>query len=244
MKQIVEGIVIKSVDYNANDRIITILTRDDSFVVFKVKGASKLSSPLSKFTIPFSVSEFELEFKSETSHKLLVGATKIYTPKFISDNIKAISVSSYISESLSYFEDKKGLYDYIVTLINELDKGREVYVFLSYIYFLIKNNGLGLCVDHCEMCGSKKNIVDVDYNVGGFLCGTCSINRKSNDYISLLYKISHSPSLVVADFDDGIVYENVVQVMGNQMVCSICIFDEVATGLCVKFECRLTCYMT
>ena len=206
MKEIIEGIVIKSVDYSANDRIITVLTKDDSFVVFKVRGASKLSSPLSKFTIPFSISEFELEFKSETSHKILIGASKIHTPKFINDNIKSIAISSYISESLQYIDENKGLYEYIAKLIKSLDENNELFVFLSYVYYLIKKNGLSLCVDHCEMCGSKKNIVDVDYNMGGFLCSSCSINRKPKEYLELLYKLTHTNDLIFGSYDEGIIY--------------------------------------
>ena len=34
-----------------------------------------------------------------------------------------------------------------------------------------------------------KNIVDVDYKEGGFLCSACSINRKSLEYIETLYKL-------------------------------------------------------
>ena len=76
MRQIYTGIVIKSIDYNASDRIITILSSDDSFVVFKARGVNKMNSPLMKYTIPFSISEFELESKGEMSNKTLVAANR------------------------------------------------------------------------------------------------------------------------------------------------------------------------
>ena len=207
MKEIYKGIVVKSVDYGSNDRIITILTSDDSFVVFKAKGASKLSSPFSKYTIPYSICEFELESKSENAHKVLVGANNIYYPKFINQNIKAIAISSYISESLIYLDYKIGLYEYISEIIKLLDKDeKEEMIFLSYLYYFIKANGIGLQLDCCEVCGKKKNIVDVDYTIGGLLCSSCSINRKSNEYIELLYKVGHYKGVYMNDYDIGTVF--------------------------------------
>ena len=207
MKEVYTGIVIKSIDYGASDRIITILTSDDSFVVFKARGVNKMSSSLMKYTIPFSISEFELESKSEKSNKVLTSASAIYFPSFTSSNIKGIALSSYISESLNYFDTFNGLYKFITSLIKSIDEGEnESLLFLNYLYFLIKCNGLSLFVDGCEVCGSKKNIVDVDYSVGGFLCSSHSINRKSNEYIELLYKVSHSKGLYLEAVDEGTLF--------------------------------------
>lgn len=204
MKEIYTGIVVKSIDYSASDRIITILCSDDSFVVFKARGVSKMSSSLAKHTIPFSISEFELEFKSEKSNKTLVGASMLFFPKHINESIEAIAMFSYISESLNYIEPTKGLYDYISSIIKRIENGEDCKViFIEYVYYLIKCNGLSLSLNKCSHCGSKKNIVDVDYNEGGFLCSSCSINRKGLDYIETLYNIGANKPISV---DYGVIF--------------------------------------
>ena len=204
MKDIYTGIVIKSIDYSASDRIITILCSDDSFVVFKARGVNKMSSSFAKHTIPFSISEFELESKSERSNKTLVGASMNFFPKHINESIESIALFSYIGESLNYIEEINGLYEYIKSIVERVEAGADVkLIFLEYLYNLIKCNGLTLSLNKCSHCGSKKNIVDVDYNEGGFLCSSCSINRKSLDYIKTLYNIGINKDINV---DDGVLF--------------------------------------
>ena len=58
-------------------------------------------------------------------------------------------------------------------------------------------------MNKCSHCGSRKNIVDVDYNEGGFLCSSCSINRKGLDYIETLYNIGAAK---VVNVDDGVIF--------------------------------------
>ena len=182
MKEIYTGIVIKGIDYSASDRIITILCSDDSFVVFKARGVGKLSSSLAKYTIPYSISEFELECKTERSNKTLVGASSVFFPKNINSSIESIALFSYITESLNYLDVREGLYEYIKNIISDVENGCNLkIIFLKYLYYLIKCNGLTLLLNQCCKCGSKKNIVDVDYGEGGFLCSSCSEKSKEND---------------------------------------------------------------
>ena len=205
MRQIYTGIVIKSIDYNASDRIITILSSDDSFVVFKARGVNKMNSPLMKYTIPFSISEFELESKGEMSNKTLVAANSVFYPRNINENIESIALFSYISESLNYIDSFKGLYDYVKDLIEAVESGKDVrWMFLNYLNYFIKCNGLSLCLDKCVSCGSKSHIVDVDYVAGGYLCSSCSINRKAMSYIESLYGLNRSKGVYLNDkLEDG-----------------------------------------
>ena len=211
MKEIYTGIVIKGIDYSASDRIITILSSDDSFVVFKARGVGKISSSLAKYTIPYSISEFELECKSETSNKTLVGASSLFFPKNINSSIEAIALFSYITESLNYVEPRVGLYEFVMGIIYDAENGKNLkLLFLKYLYYLIKCNGLTLSLNKCCKCGSKKNIVDVDYKEGGFLCSACSINRKSLEYIETLYKLGVDKQIEV---DDGVIYKIVLDLL-------------------------------
>ena len=126
---------------------------------------------------------------------------------FTNSNIKGIALSTFISETLNYFDKQKGLYDFVTSIVKSIDDSKkESMLFLNYLYFLIKCNGLSLCLDNCEVCGSKKNIVDVDYSIGGFLCSSHSINRKSKKYIELLYKISHLDGLYLDENDEGVIF--------------------------------------
>lgn len=205
MRQIYTGIVIKSIDYNASDRIITILSSDDSFVVFKARGVNKMNSPLMKYTIPYSISEFELDSKGELSNKTLVAANRVFYPRKINETIESIALFSYVSESLNYMDASKGLYDYLKSIILDVEDGKDNrWMFLNYLNYFIKCNGLSLCLDKCVSCGSKSHIVDVDFDSGGFLCSSCSINRKSMNYIETLYELNRSKSLYFNDkLDDG-----------------------------------------
>jgi len=216
MRQIYTGIVIKSIDYSANDRIITILTSDDSFVVFKARGVGKMNSPLMKYTVPFSISEFEVESRGEMSNKTLVAANSIFFPKNINESIESIALFSYISESLNYIEPFKGIYEYLKNIINEVENKNDVkWIFLNYLNYFIKCNGLSLCLDRCVSCGGKSHIVDVDYVAGGYLCSSCSINRKSMNYIESLYGISRSKSLYFNEkIEDGDLYAMTKDLLG------------------------------
>ncbi len=95
-----DGIVLKEQKYNENDRLLTILTRNQGLIYTFARGADKLKSRLASSTKQFCYSDFVL-FKNKD--RCLVDNADIKKVFFgISSSLTKLALSSYIAELCIY----------------------------------------------------------------------------------------------------------------------------------------------
>ncbi|MGN1295676.1 MAG: DNA repair protein RecO, partial [Bacilli bacterium] len=177
----VEGIVLRQVHYKEKDSMISLLTKD-GIVSFLARGILSPNSKNAASCLQYNYSEFTLIEKN--SHLTLKQGKSLHTFKNLYENLDNISCVSLMSEATLKFidEEYEKIYSYFIntlfSLENNFDSGTLLSIYLAQI---IKYSGYKLEYDCCVECGSKKEIVSISYQDGGFICRNC---LKDNFFVS------------------------------------------------------------
>ena len=196
---LVQGFVIKSVEYKESDAIITCLTSGGIFS-FKARGVLKPGSKNAASCLLYAYSEFVLQEKDNyyflTKGKLLSSNFKLY------DSIDNMCILGLISESILNFLDKPSpiIYNMFQRLIQGINQQFDILTLaVLSLAKIIVESGYGLITNQCVRCGKKTRIVSIDYSDGGFICLDCINDKKDVDSPEYLKSIRYS---FMVDCDD------------------------------------------
>lgn len=170
-----DGIVVSSIPFKENSRIINILTKDMGIVGCIVKGCKSLKSKLRLPSEKFAYGTFHFYYKENGLSTLIEADIKNYFINIKSDIVK-ISYMSYLCELATnvYKESNNNeVYDILISALLKIEDNFDPKIitniveiqYLSYI-------GISLCLDSCVNCGSTK-VVTLSTSRGGYLCSNC-----------------------------------------------------------------------
>ena len=175
---ITKAIVIKSVPYKDNDKILTLLTAEYGKISANLKGANKPKSKLKFAGQNFCFAEFNL-MQYGQNHSVKT-ATEIESFFDIAKNFQNLSIGSSMLE-IDDKITKEGELCYPIFL-NTL-KALQTLVFSSVnskivlIKFMLetfKFCGYQLVFDKCKNCGAKfNNNIFMNIETGAFVCSLC-----------------------------------------------------------------------
>lgn len=185
MTEIVRGYVVRVTAYQENSAIVTILTKDGE-VSFKARNALKTPSKFSSLIQLYTYADFQLSFKTINGNKTLeAGEIISFLPSLFTD-LKTSVLLSFVCETLNVYRNLPNGYEIFDTIFKHLQSQNN---FATIIAILLKYhmelNGCYLSADECAACGSKKNIVTVSYEEGGFICGECNQHLKAIEHSNL-----------------------------------------------------------
>ncbi len=177
---ITQGIVLRSLDYHDNDKIITILTPEHGRLSAILKGVKKVTAKLKFASQPFSYVQFKLVGKNELM--TVAGASEIESLFEITQNYKAMVLGSAMLEiadgvSMKYEPDHllfTGLLNALETLANtETDPD---VVLMRFALGVFKITGYQMNLRTCANCGKPLNsdLLRFDTDAGEFVCIHCS----------------------------------------------------------------------
>ena len=176
----IKGIVLTVTPYGDNSKIINILTEELGLIGIMCKGAKSIRNPLRTKTEKFTLGEFHIDYKEGKLSKL-IDIDAIDTYNNIRNDIEKISYATYITE-LTYQVVKQSrdsnVFNLYIDSLNKLNEGLNPLIItniieLKYLDYL----GVGLNLSSCIKCGSKKNIVTIDPDEGGYICKDCYTNE-------------------------------------------------------------------
>lgn len=169
-----ELFLLRLTPYKENDFIITALG-ENALVTFKAAGLSKPTSKLAGVVTLYGLIDAELEEKKSgyvVSHARAI--SKNY--KLINDYDK-LSVLNFIGElvlrSINNDEDAHIVFNFVKATLFALENYGEPFT-LAFVTLLkmIQTLGYGLNLESCVACGTKNDLVALDYIQGGFVCRT------------------------------------------------------------------------
>lgn len=176
----VSGFIISEIPYGDTSKIVNIFT-SEGIIGCIAKGAKSLKSNLRITTTKFTYGKFIIKY-NENKLSILTEASFIDELINIKNDLLTISYLSYIVEltnqiikqTTSYDE----LYKIFISTILKLNQKLNPKV-LTNIYELkvLDYLGVGINFNCCAKCGSKKNIVTIDGDVGGYICSNCYTNE-------------------------------------------------------------------
>lgn len=179
-----EGIIITETPYGDNSKIINVLTKDKGIIGIMCSNVKSIKNPLRTKTLKFTYGYFHINYNENKLSKL-VDVDIIDNLTNIRGDIELISYMSYITD-LTYQVVKQNndldIFNIFISTVLKLNEKKNPLILtnileLKYLDYL----GVGLNLDSCVKCGSKKNIVTLDPDEGGYICQNCYTNERILD---------------------------------------------------------------
>ena len=175
-----QGIVLKTIDYQENSKIIYLLTNNGIKSAI-VRGAKNLKSHTYSYAQPLVKIDFELK------KDRFIGAFKIIDNynniklnfDKLTHSLKIIEICYTLGEHIT---DSKLFYSFttkILELINNKENNFDIYelIFKIKTLYLL---GVAPVFSKCVICDSKENLEGFSFNNGGMKCSDCI---KNDDFI-------------------------------------------------------------
>jgi len=170
-------IVLKSVDYRDNDKIVTLFSRQDGKLTAMARGAKSLKSEVSPSTQQFCCGVYNFY---ERNNKLYIKNCEIkksYTD--VAEDYDAyLAACSIVDVTSRILEDSDDYNDLFVLVVNCLDallrvNAEEVMCF--FIIKLLSILGIGPLLDACCVCGNEiEEPSHFSLEDGGCVCDDCA----------------------------------------------------------------------
>ena len=147
-------------------------------------NVKSIKNPLRTKTLKFTYGYFHINYNENKLSKL-VDVDIIDNLTNIRGDIELISYMSYITD-LTYQVVKQNndldIFNIFISTVLKLNEKKNPLILtnileLKYLDYL----GVGLNLDSCVKCGSKKNIVTLDPDEGGYICQNCYTNERILD---------------------------------------------------------------
>ena len=201
----VKGIIIKEINYNDNDKIITILTDDLGKVSCMAKGSKKINSPILANSQYLVYSEFVLykgsKFYYVNSADLINTFYKLRTD--YDKLLVAFELTKILYNVTDENQDTKNILQLFLNTIHMIEtsensENSENFLKAIFEIKLLSLLGFSPRIDSCSIC--KNTLINVDkkdneikkyiyyeYINNYFFCEECFLNQSSRKYIKISY---------------------------------------------------------
>ena len=176
----VSGFIISEIPYGDTSKIVNIFT-EEGIIGCIAKGAKSLKSNLRINTTKFTYGKFLIKY-NDNKLSILTEASFIDELIHIKKDLLLISYLSYLVELTNQIikqtTEYSELYRIFISTIVKLNQNLNPRV-LTNIYELkvLDYLGVGINFNCCAKCGSKKNIITIDGDIGGYICSNCYTNE-------------------------------------------------------------------
>lgn len=179
-----EGIILRTIDYKDNSKILYIYTKDGLISVL-ARGVKKLNSPFKSSVLTYNLVSF-----TATNKKLptLVDCAVIdYFNDIKTDYLQALKISRMSNMVLMVTEPSKLLYDFFISSIKNILNYENIMdiFYMKMTYFFGVNPQL-----KCH-CGNDIVYFDIEEGIGYCANHTNSDNHKLVDLIKKTYMLKY-----------------------------------------------------
>lgn len=172
----VEGIVIRSMDYGENNKIVTLLTRENGKAGVMIRGAKKVKSRHGSLAQPFTYGHFHyfrghglgtlnhgeiIESHHDLRMQLDLSAYASYASELTDRTLQEEEPSGY------YFEQLKACFA-------ALKEGKDPQVVIHLFEMRVLDlAGYAPELEECVSCSNRVGPFKLSPHTGGILCGRC-----------------------------------------------------------------------
>lgn len=172
-----EGIVLSQEDLDENDKIITLLTRDEGIIKARVKGAKKASSKLSPLTQPFAHGLYQL-FRGKSLDRVIQVTLKD-SHREIFEDYKKMIYGAYLGELIQEFlperESNPEVFSFFQRVLSCLSKREDPWPVVRWAELgLLFLSGFSPSFSTCFKCKcDPRGDVIFDFARGSIMCEKC-----------------------------------------------------------------------
>lgn len=172
----VEGIVIRSMDYGENNKIVTLLTNTNGKAGVLVRGAKKVKSRHSSLAQPFTHGEYQY-FRSSGLGTLNHGEI-ITSHHDLRMQLDLSAYASYAAEltdrALQEEEAGSFLFEQLKACYGAMQDGKDPAIVVHlYEMRILDMAGYAPQLDECLHCGNRVGPFKLSPGAGGVLCSRC-----------------------------------------------------------------------
>ena len=207
MELIVNALTLKAVDYNENDKILTLLTAERGKITAGIKGVKKAGAKLKFAAQPFCFAEFVLAKRGDKY--TVINATEcesFYDLRTDINKFYAACSAAEAANALTYEGDEcREVFYSLVKTLSEMCSGKESGALIAFLLDVLKKSGYGISAENCASCGKPLINADklrFDLDAGAFTCSECAgvgASRVTYNVIRKLNGKSYEEDFITAD---------------------------------------------
>ncbi len=236
----VRGLVISTVDYKDNDKLLKILVKDEGVITLYGRGMNKINSKNNANAMPFMISDFVIEEHDVKKILQLRSCVGVEMYRAIREDIVKNIIASLMCEYACGIESENtyDIYDFMVTSLETL-RGKENPLLVYSIFLAKVSDVLGVkpFVDGCIRCNSSKSIAYFSLKDGGFVCESCNregmhdqieylkmmriITKADYEHISKIASVDDILEMVIDTYHEFLKMHGGIHVKGGQLLSNV-----------------------
>lgn len=175
----IRGIVISEVPYKDSSKVLNILCEEGVIGVVS-KGCKRINSPLRVISNKLTLGEYVIYYNESKLSTLKEGSV-IDNFNNIKNDLNKISHATYITDLVNQVMKQNAdptVFSLYVSALKKIDEGINETVVMNILEIkLLDYLGVGINLNGCAKCGSTREIVTIDPDVGGYICKNCYTNE-------------------------------------------------------------------
>ena len=178
MEQKVNALMLRAVDYNENDKILTLLTAEIGKITAGIKGVKKAGAKLKFAAQPFCFAEYVLAKRGDKYTVIGCSETESFY-ELRTDIMKfyAASAAAEAALALTFEGDESNEIFYeIINTYSQMCDGDEQLALIKFLTYALEKSGYAISAESCPHCGKTlygENSLRFDMAAGSFTCGSC-----------------------------------------------------------------------
>ena len=175
----IRGIVVSEVPYKDSSKVLNILCEEGVIGVVS-KGCKRINSPLRVISNKLTLGEYVIYYNEGKLSTLKEGSV-IDNFNNIKNDLNKISHATYITDLVNQVMKQNAdptVFSLYVSALKKIDEGINETVVMNILEIkLLDYLGVGINLNGCAKCGSTREIVTIDPDVGGYICKNCYTNE-------------------------------------------------------------------
>lgn len=175
----IRGIVVSEVSYKDSSKVLNILCEEGVIGVVS-KGCKRINSPLRVISNKLTLGEYVIYYNESKLSTLKEGSV-IDNFNNIKNDLNKISHATYITDLVNQVMKQNAdptVFSLYVSALKKIDEGINETVVMNILEIkLLDYLGVGINLNGCAKCGSTREIVTIDPDVGGYICKNCYTNE-------------------------------------------------------------------
>lgn len=196
----VEGIVINATNYSESSKILNVYTKEYGLLGIISKGCRNIKSKLRSVSDKLVYGDFNIYYKENGLSTLISVDLKNEFSEIKKDIVK-ISYANYLLDLTNQIlrENKtEKMYDDLINALIKINLSLNPLIITNIVELkFLEYLGVMPVIDSCTICGSEKDIVTIDGDVGGYICKNCYknevlVNPKTIKLLRMFYYVDIS----------------------------------------------------
>jgi DNA repair protein RecO (recombination protein O) len=176
-----EGIIISTVDYKENSKIVNILTKNDGLIGVFAKGSKRLKSNISSTSSILTYGIFHTNSINKGMPNLIevdiINSFKNIRKDLLKTNYAVFLLE--LSGQVYRHDNNNNIYELLISGLIKINAGYDASIICSIIELkLLDNLGIKPIIDKCVNCGNTNGIITISSYKGGYLCKNCTKSEK------------------------------------------------------------------